>query len=175
MADVVGAIYDRWVRLRRTIGQPLAVEHPTFDTIGRTQEFERGTISWHPETHPAYAVREPIRSKWLALERELYGYPVSDTQSCEDRRGRYNRFRTVHLPGLPEAAIYWTDETGACEVRGRIYAEWALRGFERSPLGYPTSDELDGPGGVRRSTFEHGHIDWKDGHVHVHTDLIDEG
>ena len=32
-------------------------------------------------------------------------------------------------------------------------------GFERSRLGYPTSDEIDMAGG-RMSNFEHGQIRW---------------
>lgn len=50
-------------------------------------------------------------------------------------------------------------QTGAHEVHGAILDLWASLGFERSRLGYPTSDETDMPGG-RVSHFEHGQIRW---------------
>ena len=36
---------------------------------------------------------------------------------------------------------------------------WASLGWERSRLGYPTTDEFSVTGG-RRSTFQHGYIFW---------------
>jgi hypothetical protein len=44
-------------------------------------------------------------------------------------------------------------------VHGAIYAKWASLGWERSALGYPTSDEYAIPGG-RRNNFVHGTISW---------------
>lgn len=41
-------------------------------------------------------------------------------------------------------SIYWTAATGAHFVRGAIRALWADQGWERSGLGYPTSDEFCG-------------------------------
>jgi len=35
-------------------------------------------------------------------------------------------------------------------VQGAIYADWASLGYERGPLGYPTSDEAGTPDGVGR-------------------------
>jgi len=47
-------------------------------------------------------------------------------------------------------------------VLGAIYAQWASLGWERSGLGYPTTDEYSIPGG-RRSDFVHGTITWQAG------------
>jgi uncharacterized protein with LGFP repeats len=58
------------------------------------------------------------------------------------------------------ASIYWTPATGAHVVQGDIRNHWAKLGWEKSHLGYPTSDEYDIPGG-RRSEFEHGTISWQ--------------
>ena len=98
----------------------------------------------------------------LSIGREQYGYPVTDELACPDGRGRFTHFRTMALLGDPEASIYWTPTTGAHELRGAIRAAWAAGGFERGPLGYPTSDEFDigGQPGGRRSNVEHGFIDW---------------
>lgn len=80
------------------------------------------------------------------------GPPSSDDVCTADRRGRFAHFGTA-------GSIYSTDQTGAHAVQGAIRAKWVSLGSERSSLGYPTSDEFDIPGG-RRSTFEHGRIDY---------------
>ena len=59
-------------------------------------------------------------------------------------------------------ALYWSPSTGAHAVKGAILGAWASLGWERSWLGYPTSDEYDVPGG-RRSDFQGGWIDWTPG------------
>ena len=41
-------------------------------------------------------------------------------------------------------SIYWTPGTGAQPVLGEIRSRWAALGWERSPLGYPVSDEFCG-------------------------------
>ena len=51
MPDVIGAIRDKWLVLGgdRGFGTPLDLERPTFDGVGRWQDFKGGgTISWHP-------------------------------------------------------------------------------------------------------------------------------
>jgi hypothetical protein len=80
------------------------------------------------------------------------GPPSSDDACTADGRGRFAHFGTA-------GSIYSTDRTGAHSVSGAIRAKWVSMGLERSTLGYPTSDEFDISGG-RRSTFEHGRIDY---------------
>jgi len=162
MADVIGAIRDKWLALggEAGFGAALDIERPTFDGVGRAQPFAGGgTISWHPAIG-AFAVWGLIGAKWIALGRERYGYPITDELPCPDGRGRFNHVRTMQIAGRPEASIYWTPATGAHEVRGAIRARWASLGWERSTLGYPTSDEFDAGAGARRSNFEHGFIAW---------------
>jgi uncharacterized protein with LGFP repeats len=181
VTDVIGAIREKWIALggEGGFGEPLDIERPTFDGVGRAQSFRDGKIiSWHPEIG-AFAVWGLIGAKWVAVGREQYGYPVTDELPCPDGRGRFNHFRAMQLPGRPEASIYWTPRTGAHEVHGAIRAAWASRGWERGPLGYPTSDEHDlaGQAGGRRSEFEHGFIEWTPrGGAQVHGPVvIDEG
>jgi uncharacterized protein with LGFP repeats len=180
MPDVIGAIREKWLALggEAAFGPALDVERPTFDGVGRAQAFARGgTISWHP-TLGAFAVWGGIGRKWQSLGRERWAYPVTDESGCPDGVGRFNHFRAVQLPGHPLSSIFWTPRTGAHEVHGAIWVEWEVGGFERSRLGYPTSDER-GTGSVRRGDFEHGFIDWNpvDGaRSHVAGEvLIDEG
>jgi len=183
MSDVIGAIREKWLGLggEGGFGAALDVERPTFDGIGRAQDFRGGgTISWHPRTG-AHGVWGAIAVKWRALGRERFGYPITDESPAPDGRGRFNHFRAVHLPGAPEASIYWTPRTGAHEVHGAIRAKWAALGWERSQLGYPVRDERDfdeaGVRGARRSAFQHGWISWTPrGGTKVHPDvLVDSG
>ncbi|GAB3199804.1 hypothetical protein GCM10027261_30400 [Geodermatophilus arenarius] len=54
-------------------------------------------------------------------------------------------------------AMYWSAPTGARFVLGDLYTRWAQLGWERSPLGYPTSDTLPtGGGDGRYNLFQNG-------------------
>jgi hypothetical protein len=68
--------------------------------------------------------------------------------------GRYNHFNEGG------ASIYWHPNTGAWGIYGDIRKRWAELGWERSYLGYPTSDEDDIDEGGRANSFEHGQIYW---------------
>ena len=68
-----------------------------------------------------------------------------------------------------QGAIYWSPTTGACAVHGAIFQKWASMGYEKSSLGYPTTNELgSGPTATavldntpqRTSYFQNGSITW---------------
>ena len=66
MAEVIGAIREAWLRRggEHGFGPALDIERPTFDGVGRAQEFRGGgTISWHPHIG-AFAVWGAIGAKW---------------------------------------------------------------------------------------------------------------
>ncbi len=64
------------------------------------------------------------------------------------------RYRDFH-----RGSIYWTPDTGACLVRGKILQEWKDKGAESSVLGYPTNDETRTQDGSKiYSTFQGGTI-----------------
>lgn len=126
---------------------------------GRCHAFLHGSICWHPEIGEAFTVWGDIHKKWVQHKGVEYGYPITDELTTPDGRGRFNHFRAMHLPGRPEASIYWTPQTGAAAVWGAIRDAWAQQGWERGPLGYPTSDEHQ-DGKYRRVNFERGHILW---------------
>jgi hypothetical protein len=155
------AIHVKWVELHRVagpLGSPTSEELLTFDGVGRYKTFERGVISWHPETG-AHAVWGDIALRWMQLGREEYGYPITDELPTPDGIGRFNHFRKVHLSDKPEASIYWTPNTGAHEVYGAIRARWAETGYETGYLKYPLSGEMDLNGG-RVQRFEGGTLYW---------------
>ncbi|NDW04309.1 hypothetical protein [Jiella pacifica] len=157
---VYGAIGAKYAALGREAG-PLGA--PMSDEAdapggGRFNNFRNGAIYWHP-TIGAFAVWGAIEDKWTSLGRVGYGYPITDETVTPDRRGRFNHFRQINLPGRPESSIYWTPQTGAHAVYGAIRQKWASMGWERGALGYPISDEYQ-DGQYRRSDFEGGSIRW---------------
>ncbi len=155
--EVHGAIRGLWAAKgweRSFLGYPLTDESTTPDGVGRYNHFQGGSIYWTPSTG-AHEVHGAIRYLWSTLgwERSFLGYPLTDETTTPDGVGRYNHFQN--------ASIYWTPSTGAHEVHGAIRALWASMGWERSFLGYPTSNELSTEDGTGRySEFQHGSIYW---------------
>jgi uncharacterized protein with LGFP repeats len=149
----MSAIDDKWGQIQ-WIGTPVdegagSAEMATSDGRGRFRDFQNGSVYWTPQTG-AHEVHGDIRVKWAQLGN-LLGYPTTDEMGCPDGVGRFNHFE--------RGSIYWTPSTGAHEVHGAIRDFWASRGWERSTLHYPVSDE-GGPSNNRSSRFEGGIITW---------------
>ena len=155
--EVHGAIRAKWASLgweRSFLGYPTTDESTTPDGVGRYNHFQGGSIYWTPATG-AREVHGAIRARWSGIgwERSFLGYPLTDETTTPDGVGRYNHFQG--------GSIYWTPTTGAHEVHGAIRNLWASMGWERSFLGYPTSDELSTEDGIGRySEFQRGSIYW---------------
>jgi hypothetical protein len=133
--------------------QALAAKIDPDNVFGNTQGVAAVTTApscknWGPT--PGFS---SIDAKFQALGgcASFLGDPTTDEGNCPDRRGGYRHYQ--------RGSIYWTQQTGAHEVHGPIHAKWASLGFERSRLGYPTTDVRDIPGGLK-SVFEHGSISW---------------
>jgi hypothetical protein len=116
-------------------------------------------------------IRGAIRDHWEALggPAGFLGLPLTEELTCVDGKGRFNRFEG--------GVIYFLPSTGALEVHGAILRRWAALGYERSYLGYPTSDEapwtnpFDGTTG-RVSRFERGSIIWTDNTIIELPDVV---
>ena len=81
------------------------------------------------------------------------GSPTTGASRCPDNRGWYRHYQN--------GSIYLAPGLGAHEVHGAIRERWAAMGWEKSAVGYPTSDETDvGDQRGRVSKFEHGAIYW---------------
>ncbi|WP_052206727.1 glycoside hydrolase family 3 N-terminal domain-containing protein [Sinomonas humi] len=132
------------------LGFPLTDETGT--PGGRYNDFTGGSIYWSPASG-AHEVNGGILGHYRALGGPVgfLGFPLTDETGTPDGIGRYNNFTG--------GSVYWTAGTGAREVHGAIRAKWGSLGYERSPLGYPVSDEYGVPGG-RRNDFQHGSIVW---------------
>lgn len=164
---VFGAIEEKWLSLgglQGALGHPVSNETPTFDGMGRFQNFQRGIVSWNPRPEMgAHVVWGLIGERWLQIGREQFGYPLTDETPTSDGRGRFNHFRAFNPDGsfIGESSIFWLPETGAHEVYGAIRDFWAQQGWDASNVGYPINaehDRSDGPG--REQQFQNGRIVW---------------
>ena len=153
--EVHGAIQGHWAALRweaGALGYPVTDETGTPDGIGRYNHVPSGSIYWTPQTGP-WEVQGAIQAHWAALRWEagLLGYPTSDETVTAGGGGRFNTFQ--------KGNIYWSPATGAWAVFGALLPAYLSIGTTQSSLGYPTSDLIFTPVGVR-TTFQHGYIDW---------------
>jgi glucose/arabinose dehydrogenase len=153
--SVGGAIREVWSALggeRSAHGYPRSSELSTPNGRGRYNDFQDGGIYWLPGLD-AHSVHGSIYAAWARTgwEAGRLGFPVTDQTATPDQVGSYNHFEG--------GSVYWTPSTGAHVVEGAIRGRWAALGWERSYLGYPTSDEYAVPGG-RRADFQGGTITW---------------
>lgn len=152
---VYGAIWKKYADFgahRGLLGFPRTDELPLQN--GRYNDFQNGSIYWSQATG-AHEVHGTIRDCWLRLGAAAgpLGYPRSDEIVAPDQVGRFSKFE--------HGAIYWTEMTGAHDVRGAILEAWGSVGWERGVLGYPRSGETAAPDGRGRfNIFEHGSIYW---------------
>jgi hypothetical protein len=133
------------------LGFPTTDVRITPDGVGRYSHFsgtDGASIYWSPKTG-AHEIHGAIRAKWAALgwEKGPLGYPLTDVTVTADGVGTYS-----HFSGSGGASIYWSPKTGAHEIHGGIRAKWAALGWEKGPLGYPTTDERITPDQVGRYT-----------------------
>jgi hypothetical protein len=134
--------YNSNSAVRAAVGSPVGAEYSIGG--GTAQNYTAGRIYWSPSTG-AHEVHGANLSRYLTVggPAGLLGFPTTDESRTPDGVGRFNHF-------AKGASIYWTPSTGSHEVHGAIRARWAASGWERGPLGYPTTDETATPDGVGR-------------------------
>jgi uncharacterized protein with LGFP repeats len=79
------------------------------------------------------------------------GAPTSPEAACGD---------SIRYVVFANGAIYWSLATGAQSLSGRIYDAWATLGYERGPLGLPTSAEIQEPEWIVQN-FQHGTLNFE--------------
>ncbi|MEM8523616.1 MAG: hypothetical protein AAGG68_03180 [Bacteroidota bacterium] len=154
-------LQKRGVSLGTRIGNPITTQTRPFEE--QIQKYQGGTIYLKKDFENStrkvdiYAVWGAIHTKWMqsgGLDGKL-GAPMTDELVTPDKKGRFNHFKG--------GSIYWTPQTGAHIVWGEIRALWSKMGWERSPLGYPITDEIATPKPKdhgRYNHFESGSIYW---------------
>lgn len=143
-----------------TLGAPAGPE--TGDATLRYRDFANGRAYWTPDAG-VHEVHGAILADYLAFGGHVaFGAPVTDESITPDGVGRYNHFAGAPTSG--PASSYWTPATGAHMVYGDIRVVWSALGWENSPHGYPTTDELPTGNGIGRyNNFQNGAIYWKFG------------
>lgn len=156
---VQGRIRNKWSSMgweNSSLGYPASWEFCGLRDGGCGQHFERenGSIYWVSSVDANF-IRGSIFDRWAAAgwENSIIGYPRTD-EFCGLYAGGCGQHFT-HENG----SIYWTGHTGAHIVRGLIRGEWASKGWEQSPYGYPVTSEYPSAGGVIQD-FEYGYIYW---------------
>ncbi|MFC9762741.1 amidase domain-containing protein [Rhodococcus jostii] len=148
-----GRIGDKWGQKGWEGG---FLHYPTSDELrnpdgrGLHQTFQGGSIYWSPETD-AHSIGGLIGDKWgeKGWERGTLGYPTTDETGVTG--GAFNHFQG--------GSVYWSSDTGAHSIWGKIRDRWANAGWERSKWGFPRTDEYDVAGG-KRQDFRNGSIEW---------------
>lgn len=129
--------------------------------------FQNGNVYWHPK-HGFKAVYGPIMGKWGEIKWETgdFGFATTDCAPTPTKTGAFCHFE--------RGSIYWSPNTGAHLIYGDIKNKWASMGWENSPLGFPTTDELasDKSEWAKMTKFENGTIYWKQGNI---TEVIMNG
>ncbi|WP_380171177.1 M12 family metallo-peptidase [Kineococcus sp. DHX-1] len=149
---VSGPVLEKYLALGAQRGQ---LGWPTSDAIavrdgGVVQRFEGGLVYWTAGTG-AQVVAGAVLGEYASIgwEGSTLGFPTSGEIGVTG--GVVQRFQR----GL----VYWTPATGAHAVRGAVEGRYAAAGWERSALGFPTSDEIALPGGVVQR-FTGGNVYW---------------
>ncbi len=153
----VGAIAGRWAMFtweRGFLGFPTTDENCTLVNRGCMQNFQGGRIFWQPSAG-ANPVAGGIGATWdrTGAEQGPLGYPISGENCTLIDGGCVQKYQ--------RGFIYWQPSAGSYPVHGGIGAKWVQMGYERSPLGYPVSDERCG--GAPLSCiqyFQGGTITW---------------
>ncbi|MFG2985631.1 DUF2599 domain-containing protein [Streptomyces sp. NPDC048258] len=110
---VWGAIRDKWGELRweeGKLGFPVGDELTNPDNLGKRQEFEGGTVYWHPVwSRGAHPVWGEIGKQWgvFGWEGGEFGYPTSDEVWDSSFHGVRQTFS-----GRQQIAMTWSPGVG---------------------------------------------------------------
>ncbi len=132
---LLAPVRDRWGRLgwqAGPLGYPVADQVATPGGRGQVVQFQRGWLYWSSPTG-AHRVEGPVRDAWLAAGGDggSLGMPTSDVGLTPDGQARFG-----HFTG---GSIYVHAGLGTRVLPRSVVTAWEASGWERGPLGYPTS------------------------------------
>ncbi|MEH3156303.1 MAG: lysozyme [Gordonia paraffinivorans] len=108
------------------------------------------------ETYGEFTVGGRILDAYKATGgQEKWGVPTSNELPAA-AYGRFQRFAN-------DTAFYWKASVSggvAHQIGGAIRVKWGTKNFERGPLGWPITDELDANGKGRKQFFQGGNVYW---------------
>ena len=136
-----GVIRQAWAGQRWEQG-PLG--YPASDqkcgSTGCSQQFTGGAI--YRTATGTQIVKGEMYKAYTAANRERgpLGLPSGGAVCGLSRGGCFQQFA--------KGSIYWTTDTGAQRVTGKILQAWGAQGWERGSLGYPTGPPLASSKGI---------------------------
>lgn len=144
--EAIDADYAEFGGAESLLGAPVAeaVDAPG----GALRDYEGGAIYYSKDTgaHVMYgAILDRYRE--LGGPSGALGYPTNDESDTGDGVGRFNNFAA---PG--GASVFWTPDSGAWVISGRVLEVWRNSGGITGPFGYPTADTAVADG-VQTGTF----------------------
>lgn len=132
--EAIEADYAEFGGANSLLGTPVsdAVDVPG----GAMRDYQGGAIYYSKDTG-AHVISGAILDRYRELGGPdgTLGYPTNDESDTGDGVGRFNDFAA---PG--GASIFWTPESGAWIVTGRVLEAWRSSGGITGPFGYPTAD-----------------------------------
>ncbi|WP_156757450.1 AbfB domain-containing protein [Actinokineospora pegani] len=151
----IGLRYANDDGIRAQLGTPRYAE--VVDGGVRYRDYATGRLYW-TEATGARAMWGLVHAEYLRVgghRNARLGAPVNDetgTGNGPAGMGRFNHFAAG-------GSIYYSAGGGTHAVYGPIRSLWRVMGWEYSYLGFPSGDEVEGPGG-KRQDFMGGHIEW---------------
>lgn len=135
-------IIARWRDLggtRSILGAPTSAETVAKGPRGRTgakQVFEKGRVYWS-RRHGAEALTAAVLARYRKLggPASAYGFPKATVARTADRVGRKVR--------LAAGMIFFSPDSGAWAVRGKVLEAYKRRKYSAGPLGYPVGNVVD--------------------------------
>ena len=149
--ETVGAISARYVAAG---GEDGALGFPVTGNVstagGAVTRFQRGRISWHPQTG-AFVMTNPLAFNYAALGAEggRLGFPVADSASVAGGDG--------NAVALQSGRLSQRNATTAYASYDAIAEAYLRSGAEDGPMGFPAGNELALRGG-RAQVFETGRV-----------------
>jgi hypothetical protein len=101
--------------------------------------FEGGGIYWKEGVGRGVVPNGPISNRWVQLSvmGDDLGYPIEDeaavVNDAKEEIGRSCRFEN--------GTIFWSENSGAWDVRGEILNSWEKLGGAAGEFGFPTSGQ----------------------------------
>lgn len=149
-----------WVGKRVKPVEPTTEMQIGKDGKGRLVEFENGLIYFHPTTGAHAIPRGGLYESYATYgwESGALGYPVREFTRLKSEDG------TTFIGGVQafQRGVLYRKENAAegFYITGKIGERWAKEGFERGPLGWPTSLEYKDKFGNTVQDFDHGKLYW---------------
>ncbi|WP_409330486.1 N-acetylmuramoyl-L-alanine amidase [Trujillonella humicola] len=145
--ETISTRYAADAGLRAVLGAPVGSQQSS--GLMRWQAYQHGYLVDSPAGGVRY-VKGAILARWLAGDaRTVLGAPTTDEICLAG--GCLNLFE--------RGGIYWTPQGGTTLVKGAIFDRYRVAGGPSGSLGWPTSEEICGPGGCSVA-FTGGEIAW---------------